>query len=53
MGDGCTDVKGLMNLVTSLGFDGYNEVEVFSEEYWGWDQHQYMDLILERYQALL
>lgn len=53
MGDGCIDVKGFMDLVNSLGFDGYHEVEVFSDEYWAWDQNQYLDLILERYQGLL
>ncbi len=53
MGDGCIDVKGFMDLVESLGFQGYHEVEVFSEEYWGWDQNQYLNLILERYQALV
>ncbi len=49
MGDGCIDVRHFRQLVESLGFDGYHEVEVFSEEYWGWDQEKYLDLILERY----
>lgn len=50
MGDGCIDVAKFRRLVDSLGFAGYHEIEVFSEEYWGWDQTAYLDLILEREQ---
>jgi len=49
MGDGCINVPHLRQLVESLGLEGYHEVEVFSEEYWAWDQEKYLDLILERY----
>jgi len=51
MGDGCIDVPRLRKLVESFGFDGYHEVEVFSEEYWAQDQREYLDLILERYRT--
>lgn len=51
MGDGCIDVRRLRRLVESLGFQGYHEVEVFSEEYWAMDQDAYLDLILERYRS--
>lgn len=49
MGDGCIPVRKLRRLVDSLGFDGYYEVEIFSEEYWSWNQEEYLDLLLERY----
>jgi sugar phosphate isomerase/epimerase len=49
MGDGCIDVPGLRAKVEAAGFDGFNEVEVFSEEYWAMDQATYLQLILERY----
>jgi sugar phosphate isomerase/epimerase len=51
MGDGCIDVSGFRTLVNELGFDGFHEIEVFSEEYWSWDQEKYLSLILEREQA--
>jgi sugar phosphate isomerase/epimerase len=51
MGDGCIDIRRLRSLVESLGFQGYHEVEVFSEEYWAMDQSAYVDLILERYRS--
>ena len=49
MGDGCIDVAGIRTLVEAAGFDGYNEVEVFNEEYWATDQHEYLGLITQRY----
>ena len=39
-------IRGLME---DAGFEGYNEVEVFSNEYWTWEQNQYLELIKERY----
>lgn len=51
MGDGCIDVAGYRRLVNEIGFDGFHEIEVFSEEYWAWDQQDYLRLILEREQA--
>ena len=49
MGDGCIPVRRLRQLVESLGFDGYHEVEIFSEDYWSRDQAEYLELIVERY----
>lgn len=49
MGDGCIPVRHLRKLVESLGFEGYHEVEVFSQDYWEWDQITYLELILDRY----
>lgn len=48
MGDGVIDVRGIRSMVESAGFDGWNEVEVFSERYWAMDQDAYLDLIVER-----
>lgn len=52
MGDGCIDVSGIRELVRAAGFDGFDEVEVFSEQYWAMDQAEYLSLIAERYTAL-
>ncbi len=49
MGDGCIDIPTIRGWVEQAGFDGYNEVEVFSEEYWAWDQHKYLDRITQAY----
>lgn len=51
MGDGCIDVAGFRRLVDELGFDGFHEIEVFSEAYWAWNQDEYLSLILERERA--
>jgi len=51
MGDGCIDIPHIRRLVEAAGFTGFNEVEVFSEEYWAMDQSEYLQQILERYQT--
>lgn len=52
MGDGCIDVAGIRQMVRNAGFDGYDEVEVFSEDYWSRNQSEYLNLIVERYKSL-
>ncbi|HWE01327.1 MAG TPA: sugar phosphate isomerase/epimerase family protein [Tepidisphaeraceae bacterium] len=49
MGDGCIDLRTIRAWVKGAGFDGYNEVEVFSEHYWAMDQREYLTLIRDRY----
>ena len=49
MGDGCIDIPDIRAKVEAAGFNGFNEVEVFSEQYWAMDQGEYLKLILERY----
>lgn len=51
MGDGCIDIRRIRSLVEAAGFDGYNEVEVFSEQYWAVDQDAYLQQIISRYHA--
>ncbi len=51
MGDGCIDVSGFRRLVNEIGFEGFHEIEVFSEDYWARDQDEYLALILEREEA--
>ena len=52
MGDGCIDVRGIRQIMDSAGFTGFHEVEVFSEDYWAWDQQEYLELITRRYLGL-
>ena len=49
MGDGVIDIPTIRGWVEDAGFTGYNEVEVFSDQYWAMDQREYVKLIAERY----
>jgi sugar phosphate isomerase/epimerase len=49
MGDGCIDIRTIRGWVEEAGFHGYNEVEVFSEQYWAMDQAQYVEKIRRAY----
>lgn len=51
MGDGCIDIRSIADRVRAAGFEGYDEIEVFSEEYWAMDQSAYLDKIIERYRG--
>lgn len=49
MGDGVIDVKGITKMVEKTGFNGYREVEIFSNHYWKMDQNEFLKLIIDRY----
>jgi sugar phosphate isomerase/epimerase len=49
MGDGCIDIRTIRGWAEEAGFRGLNEVEVFSDEYWGMDQHAYLRKIREAF----
>lgn len=49
MGEGCIDLKGIRAMVEATGFDGFNEVEVFSERWWARDQNEFLDEIKRAY----
>lgn len=51
MGDGCIDVKQIRGWVEDAGFDGFNEVEVFSNRYWAMDQRMYLERIVDAYKT--
>lgn len=51
MGDGCIDVKQIRGWVEEAGFDGFNEVEVFSNRYWAMDQRMYLERIVDAYKT--
>jgi sugar phosphate isomerase/epimerase len=51
MGDGCIDLRTVRGWVEATGFSGYNEVEIFSEEYWAMDQPAYLEKIRGAYLA--
>ena len=51
MGEGCIPLRQIRRWVEDAGFDGYVEVEIFSERYWGEDQHGFLQQIQNAYLA--
>ena len=49
MGEGCIPIPTIRGWVEQAGFDGFNEVEIFSDRYWGQDQATYLKTIVEAY----
>lgn len=51
MGEGVIDVRGIRGWVESAGFNGYNEVEVFSNTHWAKDPHVFLAEVIEAYRT--
>lgn len=51
-GEGCINIKEISNWVYEAGFDGYREVEIFSDQYWNDDQDDYLKNIVNAYKVL-
>lgn len=49
MGEGCINIKEIRNWVEAAGFNGFNEVEIFSNLYWQEDQGLFLKKITEAY----
>jgi sugar phosphate isomerase/epimerase len=49
MGDGCIPLPHIRGIVKDAGFAGFNEVEIFSAEWWASDQTSYLAQITESY----
>jgi sugar phosphate isomerase/epimerase len=49
MGDGCIPVKLIRGWIEETGFNGYNEVEIFSDKYWATNQNDYLEKIKNAY----
>jgi len=49
MGEGCIDLKGIRAMVEAAGFDGYHEVEIFSNRWWAADQDEFLARITAAY----
>ena len=49
MGEGCIPVKKIRSWVEATGFNGFYEVEIFSNKYWQQDQSQYLKKIINSY----
>lgn len=51
MGEGCINVPQIRQRVEETGFDGFNEVEIFSSQYWQQDQDTFLQKIIDAYLA--
>ena len=49
MGEGCINIPQIREWVENAGFNGMNEVEIFSSTYWAMDQDEYLGKIVEAY----
>jgi sugar phosphate isomerase/epimerase len=43
MGEGCIDIPGIRDWVEQAGFEGFNEVEIFSKRRWEGDQKAWLE----------
>ena len=49
MGEGCIPLRQIRSWVEAAGFDGFIEVEIFSETYWQHDQDDFLKQIQDAY----
>ncbi|MHC4179524.1 MAG: sugar phosphate isomerase/epimerase family protein [Planctomycetota bacterium] len=49
MGEGCIDVRQIRGWVEQNGFDGFVEVEIFSNRYWAMDQDEFLEKTKDGY----
>jgi sugar phosphate isomerase/epimerase len=49
MGEGCIPIRKIRSWVEAAGFNGFNEVEIFSNEYWKADQDVFLKNIITAY----
>ena len=49
IGEACLDIKSISRQVKEAGFNGFTEVEIFSNHYWSMDQEIFLQKIVEAY----
>jgi sugar phosphate isomerase/epimerase len=49
MGEGCIPVNKIRSWVEETGFDGFYEVEIFSNKFWSEDQSVFLNKIIKAY----
>jgi sugar phosphate isomerase/epimerase len=49
MGEGCIPVRKIRSWVEQAGFNGFIEVEIFSDHYWTMDQNRFLEMIVDAY----
>lgn len=53
MGDGVIDLKHIRGQVEALGFDGFCEVEIFSDDWWGRPIDEVLRTCIERHRTVV
>lgn len=51
MGDGAIPIRKIRKWIENAGFNGFYEVEIFSERYWKMEQDRFIEKIVEAYLA--
>ncbi|NQV35394.1 MAG: sugar phosphate isomerase/epimerase [Phycisphaeraceae bacterium] len=51
MGEGCINLPQIRGWVEDAGFQGFHEVEIFSDTYWQMDQSEFLNKIKQAYLA--
>jgi sugar phosphate isomerase/epimerase len=51
MGDGCIPVTAIRGWVEGTGFEGFHEVEIFSNKFWKEDQSNFLKKIVDAYKT--
>ena len=46
MGEGCIDLRSIRSMMDHAGFQGFSEVEIFSDRRWKEPQHQWLDSVV-------
>jgi len=49
MGEGCIDIPGIRKWVETTGFNGFVEVEIFSNQFWEWEQEMLVERIKQTF----
>jgi sugar phosphate isomerase/epimerase len=49
MGEGCIPIPTIRGWAEQAGFDGFSEVEIFSERYWAGDQDAFLKNVVAAY----
>lgn len=53
MGEGCIPIRKIRSWVEANGFNGFIEVEIFSNNYWKEDQSMFLQKIVKAYQEFV
>jgi sugar phosphate isomerase/epimerase len=53
MGDGVIDLRRIRGAVEALGFDGFAEVEIFSENWWSRPMDEVLQTCIERHRTVV
>ena len=53
MGDGVIDIKSVRAAVEAQGYDGYSEVEIFSESWWSRPIDEVLETCIARHRTVV